>query len=116
MRIHGRGLSITVVWREDTVVLFLAGNADHRSAPLLSRTLDALTPQRVTNVWVDLAGVDQLDDAGANTLLQARQRISARGHVFVLRSPLTRGRATARITHPRRARTHSLKRQRSGGD
>jgi anti-anti-sigma factor len=87
MQIHGHGLSIALVWRDDVVVLLLGGNADHRSAPLLTRTLDALAPQHFTSVWVDLAGLEQLDAAGANALLEARERISARGHDFVIRSP-----------------------------
>ena len=87
MHINGHGLSIAVVWRDDVVVLFLHGNADHRSARLLTRTIHALAGQRITSMWVDLAGVEQLDAAGANALLEARERIRADGHDFVIRSP-----------------------------
>ena len=87
MHINGHGLSIAVVWRDDVVVLFLHGNADHRSARLLSHTVHALARQRITSMWVDLAGVEQLDAAGANALLEARERVRADGHDFVIRSP-----------------------------
>jgi len=87
MHINGHGLSIAVVWRDDVVVVFLHGNADHRSARLLSHTVHALARQRITSMWVDLAGLEQLDAAGANALLQARERVRADGHDFVIRSP-----------------------------
>ena len=87
MHINGHGLSIAVVWRDDVVVVFLHGNADHRSARLLTHTLHALARRRITSMWVDLAGVEQLDAAGANALLEARERIRADGHDFVIRSP-----------------------------
>jgi anti-anti-sigma factor len=89
MHVHGHGLSIEVIWNDDLVALFLRGDLDQRSAPLLARTLDVLRDQRPGSVWVNVAGIERIDTAGAQILLEARQRARDRGCEFLIRSPST---------------------------
>jgi anti-anti-sigma factor len=89
MHVHSDRLSIAVVWRDDVVVLFLAGTADRGSQRLLSRTLSALAGQAFSSMWVDLAGIERIDITAVRLLLAAREQVTARGHEFVIRSPST---------------------------
>ena len=74
MHVHGDRLSIAVVWRDDVVVLFLAGTADRGSERLLSRTLSALAGQTFSSMWVDLAGIERIDSTAVRLLLAVRER------------------------------------------
>lgn len=98
MRVHGHGLSIAFVWHGDLVTLFLRGHLDRRSAPLLADALHAVGAQHAGRVWVDVAGIERIDAAGAQALLDAGRRGADGAGEFLIRSPSTTvGRALERV-------------------
>ena len=78
-------LRITQERDGDGTVLRLAGELDLATADQLrARLADAAAVRRVV---VDLAGLDFLDVAGLNTLLEANRNLAAHGGRLLLRRP-----------------------------
>jgi anti-anti-sigma factor len=76
-----------VVGNGNAVVLFLRGDLDERSAPLLARALGELDAQRPESLWVQLAGLGHVEPIGLQVLLDARTRAEHHGYELLLRSP-----------------------------
>jgi anti-anti-sigma factor len=87
MRVHQHGLAIVIATQIETVVVFLEGELDELSMPLLANTLQGLSGQRFESLWVNLAGLTAIDGSGIDALLEARLRTRAQGREFQIRSP-----------------------------
>ena len=86
MHVHGNGLSIAVVWTDGRAALFLDGDLDRRSAPLLAKTLDAIAAQHPVSMWLYAAGIERIDTAGARILREAHRLAGDHGCELVIRS------------------------------
>jgi anti-anti-sigma factor len=84
MRVSRHGLTVAVIERGDLITLFLEGELDHRATPLLKEVLAGLHERAAERVWVNVAGLSRIDEAGIDALLEARRR---RSHRFLVRSP-----------------------------
>ncbi|PWI10084.1 anti-sigma factor antagonist [Streptomyces sp. NWU339] len=62
-----------------TTVVTPRGELDLRTAPVLSRRLDALTARAVPDLVLDLRAVTFIDCSGLGVLCRARNRVLARG-------------------------------------
>ena len=87
MRVSRHGLTIAVVERGDLVMLFLDGELDRMSTPLLTKMLSGLDEQHFDRVWVNLAGLSHIDAGGIDALLEARSRTHRHSREFLVRSP-----------------------------
>jgi anti-anti-sigma factor len=87
MRVHQHGLTIASATQSGLVVLFLDGELDELTTPLLVRTLDGLTGQRFQRLWLNLSGLTGIDAGAIDALLEARRRARALGWELRIRSP-----------------------------
>lgn len=87
MHIDAHRLSMDLVGNGNAVFLFLGGDLDARSATPLARALERLHAQRPESLWIELAGIDQVDPIGLQVLLDAQVRAEHHGYEFLLRSP-----------------------------
>jgi anti-anti-sigma regulatory factor len=87
MQVSRHGLTIVVVERGDLVILFLDGELDRVSTPLLVKMLSGLDRQHVDRVWVNVAGLSRIDAGGIDALLEARSRTNRFSREFLVRSP-----------------------------
>jgi anti-sigma B factor antagonist len=69
----------------ERVVLFLHGEIDMASAPILERELIAAESTRVRTIVLDLAGVEFMDSSGIRALLAAKLRAEGGTHELRLR-------------------------------
>jgi anti-anti-sigma regulatory factor len=87
MQVSGHALTIALVERGGLVILFLEGSLDRMSTPLLENMLARLDEQHVEGVWVNLAGLNRIDEDGIDALLEARSRTHQLRREFLVRSP-----------------------------
>ncbi|MEU6525780.1 STAS domain-containing protein [Streptomyces sp. NPDC046924] len=62
-----------------TTVVTPSGELDLRTAPVLSRRLDALTDRALPDLVLDLRAVSFIDCSGLRVLCRTRNRVLARG-------------------------------------
>src|SRR4051812_266806 len=86
MRVRGHGLSMAIVWNDGRVALFLDGDLDRRSAPLLAKTLDAIAAQHPPSGWLHAGGVERIDTGGIRFLREAHRRVADHGCELLIRS------------------------------
>lgn len=76
----------------DTSRLVLVGEIDAHTAPELAEHLDPLPGDDagdVSDVTLDVAGVDFIDSSGLRLIVEAHQRAEAAGRRLVVRRPST---------------------------
>jgi anti-sigma B factor antagonist len=81
-------LKATVGGADDgSIVLWLAGELNVESAPLVNTVVHTALTEGETNVVLDLSDVDLLDSSGVGVLLVAHRAAELRGATLTVRAP-----------------------------
>ena len=72
---------------DDPAVVFLRGDIDMSSAPVIGVTIDARRRAGCTDITLDLSDVSFMDSQGLNELIKAHRTLTAQGGRLVLRAP-----------------------------
>lgn len=83
-------ISVAVEHEAGAAVVTLGGELEFGTAASLRSTLSDLARQGCDPVVVDLASLQFMDSTGLSLLVQAKQRFTADGRRFELRSPTHR--------------------------
>jgi anti-sigma B factor antagonist len=90
--VGAEGAAIEVEVRHDagSAIVTLGGELEFGTAASLRSTFSDLVQQDCDRVVVDMAEVRFMDSSGLSLLVQAKQRFTAQGRGFELRSPTQR--------------------------
>jgi anti-sigma B factor antagonist len=91
-------IALAVEHHDHGAVVTVAGDLEFGTAASLRSALIDLSQQGADPLVVDLAGLEFIDSTGLSLLVQAKQRLEAQGHRFVLRSPTARVRRVLEIS------------------
>ena len=83
-------LTVGVEHSQDKWILFISGELDFASAPLLQAQLLEAAQADVSEVVVDLEHVTYIDSSGLGVLVSAHKRQATRGGELIIRSSPSR--------------------------
>jgi anti-sigma B factor antagonist len=80
-------LRITAEHAEDREILYLDGELDPHTAPLLKQEVDRLAEAGARQIVLDLSRLQFIDSSGLRVVISAHRDIAERGGELTLRSP-----------------------------
>lgn len=75
-------MTVTSERENNKLTMHVAGRLDTITAPDLKNEIDAISPE-ITELVLDIAGVDYVSSAGLRTLLSAHKKMSGTGSMKI---------------------------------
>lgn len=91
-------LDIRVDEGDDQAVIYLDGELDPHTAPLLQEELDRLVAKGSTKIVLDMSALRFIDSSGLRVVISAHRRVRDAGGHLALRSPSDTARRLLEIT------------------